>query len=413
MRFRALFGAGVFALSALALTVGCLPKPDQGPPIVTIINPAPQEVVSGIIPIVVTAYDENDLKEITILINGVARTTIGDKIATYEWDTSLPEFTPNRDHHITAYGIDEDDNIGPSAITTVRVTTTTEDTLPPVVTLKNPVGGQTVTGVVPIFVEISDDSPINRVEFFIDGVLTFTDEGSDDHIFNWDTDALEPGSVHTIFARAYDAGGAAGTSPTITVTVAASSTTLNIALKNPVGGTTLSGVVPVFAEVNDPAITDRVEFFIDGSLVATDSDPDYIYNWTTTGLPANSVHTIFVRAFDLTGQAVTSPTITVTVTGSGPADAPLTVGGIDAGGVYSARLDDGLPLSVSAPAGGNVAAVEFIVDGELLQRVDQAPYRTYLDLARLADNRVHTVFVRMHYSDGRSDANLFPIRVMP
>ncbi len=57
-------------ITAIAVINGCLPTPDYEPPVVTILNPAPAEVVqaSQQVPIVVVASDDFELKQIVFMI---------------------------------------------------------------------------------------------------------------------------------------------------------------------------------------------------------------------------------------------------------------------------------------------------------------------------------------------------------
>lgn len=55
--------------------------------------------------------------------------------------------------------------------------------------------------------------------------------------------------------------------------------------------------VTVTANVNDDGTLDRVEFYLDGDLVATDTEAPYTWSWDP-GLQANGVHTVRARAVD-------------------------------------------------------------------------------------------------------------------
>ena len=218
--FRYLF-ALMAALIAVSLTA-CLDVPDQGPPITTIMNPAPNEVVTGTVPVLVSAVDDKDVTEIKLFINGLPVATFGEAVGTFNWDTSQEAF--NQDHQIVAYGKDDDDNIGPSAITSVRVTRTVEDTLPPVVNIKSPVAGQQilVNSTVTIFGEASDATGVTTIRVFIDGVEgteTVTRNSDGSFTYPWNTNGLAVGGQHTIFAQAVDGGGFAGYSQTIQVVI--------------------------------------------------------------------------------------------------------------------------------------------------------------------------------------------------
>jgi len=67
--------------------------------------------------------------------------------------------------------------------------------------ITGPGHGATVTGIVPITINVSDNAGLTKVEFYIDNILKCT--GIPPCKYNWDTTAVVDGS-HTIKARAYD-----------------------------------------------------------------------------------------------------------------------------------------------------------------------------------------------------------------
>lgn len=79
------------------------------------------------------------------------------------------------------------------------------DRTPPAVFISNPIEGDVVCGIVPIYVEASDDVAVDSVRFFIDGSWRATDSDSP-YRWNWDT-TVDPDGSHTIRAAAYDPSG--------------------------------------------------------------------------------------------------------------------------------------------------------------------------------------------------------------
>ncbi len=73
---------------------------------------------------------------------------------------------------------------------------------PPTVNITEPNDGDTVSGAVSISADASDDLGINRVEFYIDGVLKYSDSAPP-YGFTWDSTEVGDGS-HDILAIAYD-----------------------------------------------------------------------------------------------------------------------------------------------------------------------------------------------------------------
>ncbi|NVI99728.1 M20/M25/M40 family metallo-hydrolase [Myxococcus sp. AM009] len=85
-----------------------------------------------------------------------------------------------------------------------------------------------------------------------------------------------------------------------------------VAITAPAAGSTVSGVTTVTASATDASGVNRVEFFVDGELKATDTTAPYAFDWDTAAVP-NGSHAVTARAVDLVGVAATSSAVTVTV----------------------------------------------------------------------------------------------------
>ena len=90
------------------------------------------------------------------------------------------------------------------------------DTTPPVVSISSPADGSTVSGLVTIRADASDDVGVVRVEFYVNGSLQGTSTSAE-YSTNWNTRKLS--GEYTLTAIAYDAAGNAGTSTLVRVTV--------------------------------------------------------------------------------------------------------------------------------------------------------------------------------------------------
>ncbi len=90
------------------------------------------------------------------------------------------------------------------------------DTVPPAAAILAPASGATVVGAVPVSVRPVDDRGIARVELWVDGSLAATDRAYP-WVIVWNTEAVANGP-HNLLARAYDAAGNLGESPSLTVT---------------------------------------------------------------------------------------------------------------------------------------------------------------------------------------------------
>jgi poly(hydroxyalkanoate) depolymerase family esterase len=129
--------------------------------------------------------------------------------------------------------------------------------------------------------------------------------------------------------------------------------TVNISA--PAGGSNVSGTVTVTATAADDTGVARVEFFVDGELLATDTSAPYSFAWNTAA-ESNGPHALKAVAFDTAGQSATDDDTQVNVTG-GVADtiAPVTTV-TPAGGTFSQ------PVSVSLSV-NEAATTFFTLDG--------------------------------------------------
>ena len=132
--------------------------------------------------------------------------------------------------------------------------------------------------------------------------------------------------------------------------------TINIT--SPTGGR-VSGVVPVDVQQNDNVGVTRVEFYVNGQLVATDALAPFAFAWDTTG-KTDGPYNLSVQAIDAAGNRGTSPTVAVTL--GNDSTAP-TIG--------SFNLTDNMRVSrnrqsikVSATDNQSVAKISLSIDGK-------------------------------------------------
>lgn len=103
----------------------------------------------------------------------------------------------------------------------------------------------------------------------------------------------------------------AGYSDGIKVVAAADTTPPQVSLTSPSAGATLSGIVNINATATDNVAVAKVEFYIDASLVSSDTTSPYTYIWDTAGF-SNGSHTLKVVAYDASSNT-NNQQISVTV----------------------------------------------------------------------------------------------------
>lgn len=409
---------------ALLLFNGCLEQMDEGPPITTINNPPAGAVVHGQVPILVSAWDDKKVETVRLFIDGQEVISVNSDNLNYLWNTD--PIADNQDHHITAYAIDDDGNIGASAITTVRLfAPSTGEPLPPVVAVQNPLHNQTVSGLVNIAVGVNREvnNPIDSVVFYIDGARRFRDTQFP-YIYTWDTQSLLNGSQHTIFAIAYDRIGFNVTSSVITVTISSAVigniTPPVVQIANPISQQTVSGLVSVVTRVENIQYNpvDSVVFVIDGFRKARDTQFPYVYEWNTTNLPNGSRHTIFSVAYDRQGFNVSSGVINVTVSSNVIPDlTPPTVNIIfpapGVNNVFSVSALNSITVVADAQDDMGVDSVAFYIDG-IFKGFDNTPLYQYVwNFSGYATGIDHTIYVRAFDASGNVGAAFLAVRLNP
>ena len=417
-----------FLLTILLMFIapGCLEQLDNGPPVTTILNPQSGAVIDGVVPILVTASDDKSVTKLRLFIDGTEVRTVDDDVTRYEWDTT--PIADNRQHFITAYAIDEDDNIGPSAITSVTLTDLSQDTLPQVVTIQHPVNAQIVTGVVNVAVGInrSINNPIDSVQIYIDGSKVLTDTQFP-YLYQWDVASLVDGSAHTIFAISYDRFGYNISSNVTSVIVNSDNYELDTpvaSMENPIDRQTVRGLVNLVARVDNLVganAVDSVVFVVDGFRIGTDTDnTDNVFTrqWDTSTLPDASTHNIFAVVYDTDQFNISTDFITVTVDSDNGSDViPPTVSIIfpdpNAQNIFSVSQIPSIRVVADAFDDTKVDSVQIFIDG-IKQVTDTVPlYEYQWNFSGYATGITHTIYVRAFDPSGNMSVAQTAVSLLP
>ena len=190
-------------------TTGC----DTAPPSVSITAPPGGSTVSGIVPVAVAASDASGVAGVRLYVDGAA---VGaeDQAPPFEigWDTRL---SPNGARSLTAVARDPSGNTATSGAVQVLVD---NDTTPPSVQLTSPADGATVSGVVALAADASDNRGVAGVRFRVDGTDLQPEDTTAPYTLDWSSSGVASGS-HSLSAIARDAAGNTTTSATRTVFV--------------------------------------------------------------------------------------------------------------------------------------------------------------------------------------------------
>jgi beta-lactamase superfamily II metal-dependent hydrolase len=92
-------------------------------------------------------------------------------------------------------------------------------------------------------------------------------------------------------------------------------------ITSPADGATISGTISVTASASDNVGVTKVELYVDGALLATDTTSPYSWSWNTT-TATNAPHTLSTTAYDAAGNSASSAVVTVTVNNAGDTTPP-------------------------------------------------------------------------------------------
>ncbi|MEJ2636459.1 MAG: Ig-like domain-containing protein [Calditrichia bacterium] len=406
-----IFGFLSIALNFMQCT---LPNaPDDTPPVTTIIFPVTDQAVSGTVKVIMGATDNNDIDHLNLYIDGTKVSTLTETPYEYAWDTT--PVADNRNHNLQTAAVDAAGNIGFSGAVTVRVVAgSVPDTLAPVITIINPITGSLVSDTVRVIPTIVDDSNIQKVEYYVDGRLNYT-ASSRPFEFDWIVSNYIDGSVHNLFAQAYDENLNTAYSNVVTVTVQSDNivdnTPPSVSLLYPVAGSTVSGNVDILAEAEDNVAIDYLELYVDGQIYQTVTNAPWKFQWDTSTLPGGSTHALFVKAYDTNQNQGISEVISVTI--QSPDNIPPTVTILypPGGATYSA----GTVLSITADVQDNngIQTVECYIDGDFLSADATAPYKFDWNTAGYGDGQGHSIYIKAIDLSGNEGTALSTVIITP
>ncbi|MGW8392392.1 S8 family serine peptidase [Pseudoduganella sp. HUAS MS19] len=140
-----------------------------------------------------------------------------------------------------------------------------------------------------------------------------------------------------------------------------------VAIANPVGGSTVSGLVSVGVNAADNVGVARVDLKVNGTVVASDNAGPYAFSWDSKGV-ANGMHNLVAIAYDAAGNAASSSTVSVNVANAAPvvvADttAPVLVIANPTSGMVSGTVSVNLNASDNSGAAG--INMSLYIDGQL------------------------------------------------
>lgn len=363
------------------------------PPVLTISAPPAGETATARVTLLGTEFDDLETNEsygtygTTIGIRARGRGTFTRESFTYSWFVNgvgigrtptavLPPTEP------TAYWtppqpgayfltVSITDGMNTATSLPVRYFATGTAIVGPVAGTLVPDGSSVVIQATATPQPVGQDAFVERMEFWVDGVLRGTDYTYPySLIYKPDTGVAS----HSIQARAYDNNGNLVT-PTATRTirmVSAIGTPPSVTLLNPLNNTSISSgtEVKLVAEAVAPTgFVKNVEFYVNGVALSTANSFPFTSTWKPT-VPGK--YEFVAIAFDDKSNAVASTPVNVTVTGGFPT-AEITQPGA------SRTVIQGEPLDIAVKAAGadggitSLARIDLLVDGKVSDSLPKNP----------------------------------------
>ena len=361
----------------ISVTVNNQLPTDVTPPTGALTSPPAGSTVSGNTMIQVTAADDQLVDYIEFYIdgqlNGTTQCNGPNCTASYEWNTLEED---EGEHTIQVILFDGWNNNTVLTSVNVWVDNFDDDTIHPNVVIIEPASGQTVSGDVMIEALATDNTGIDRVEFFIETDLVHIDSIGPDYNYTWNTVTLPDDQDYIISLVCYDLIGNEGPSTPITVYLDNyDNITPNGTILYPYAGQSVSGIetISVYADDNDEV--SQVEFFIDNVLDYTDTEEPYEYEWDTATEAEDLNHIIGAIITDASVNIFEVPSISVYVNNIPNDTSPPIV--IISSPSNGQTVSGTVNFSVLANDDSGISFVEFFIDGESLGTAESEPY-TYV-----------------------------------
>jgi large repetitive protein len=377
---------------------------DVTPPDVKVVAPAEGAVVPNAVTFTVAPTDASGIRKVEFFLDGVSLGTNTGAPWEIPYDFSR---APNGGFVFSATAYDGVGNVG-----TARVTVKRDDRTPPEVRVTSPATGSYLSGEVLLTADASDDSAVQRVEFWLHVPnTTFGFKvGESTSGAPWEltlASSTVPSGTYLLYAKAFDVAGNVGDSksePLIWVRTG-DITSPTTAVVSPVSGLiNVSGAIRVAAEATDPGgVLAKVELRVDDVAFATFTTAPFEATFDTASV-ANGDHVLTSKAYDTAGNTTVSDPVTINILNPGATFDPLA--GAPSCEVVSSFCQTGILLMGRGPLGPEANAsntVDACPDGtEGVYRIDESIEHvaiSSLDGALLTGGKLARVEVRAFVAD--------------
>ena len=358
----------------ISVTVNNQLPVDVTPPTGALTSPPAGSTVFGNASIQVTAADDQLVDYIEFYIDGNLDGTYDCSgpscSASYDWNTTTES---EGEHVVQVILVDGWNNSTVLTPISVIVDNIDQDDIHPTAVITEPASGQTISGNVLVETLVTDNLEIDKVEFYINSQIVYTDSIAPDYNYLWNTDSLPDDENYVISIIAYDEVGNEGPSTAITVHLD------NYDNINPFGlimypyaGQIISGQQTISVLAEDNFGIDSVDFFINSVLVYSDNEEPYEYDWNTEFEFEDANHIIGSIITDLAGNQFEIPSISVFVNNIPNDNVPPTIS--ISNPVSGQTVSGTINFTVNVDDNVGIAQVEFFIDGYSLGVVTEEPY---------------------------------------
>ncbi len=277
-------------------------------------------------------------------------------------------------YSITAKVVDSN---GAEATSAARTVTVAATNTPPTVSLSAPADNARYLNPASITLSATAAGPelndlLQSVAFYANGTLVGTATSAPYNV-SWSSPAL---GSYTLTAVATDGQGATTTSAARAVTVSDQNQAPTVSIVTPLNNTLWHSPASLSFSANASAVEAndivQVQFFVNGSLAATDTTAPYS---TMLSNLAAGTYTLMARAIDGQGAQTDSATRTITVSDTN-ANPTVSITA-PSGGTNYPSAPAGFTLTATAGAGevnGWVTKVEFYINGQLVNTDNSGPW---------------------------------------
>ena len=364
---------------------------DNIPPTGTITNPASASSVAGDVNININAFDNIGISFVDIIIDGSLVSTDFTAPYSYVWNT-LNEIEDVQ-HVINVNITDLSGNTTTLFPVSVLVNNLIDpDNNPPTIIITEPASNQTVNGLVRIQTLPSDDIGINRVEFYQNYDLVHTTSSSP-YEYEWNTFIHGDESEHIWYVKVYDTSENNSQSQPIVVII---DNIDNIPpsgfISYPYAGQSVKGDVEIQLSTNDNIAVTEANFFINGSLVFTDNNEPFSYNWNTLLEVENSENIIFASISDNASNVVDLNPIVVFVDNNNIIlDDNVTPFASIITPVSGQTVSDTVVITGFATDNVGIEEVRYLIDGNLFETLVDTPFVSKWNTHSYPNNSNHTI----------------------